>query len=211
MPMEIFDCDQGGEAWRKARLGIPTASSFHTVMANGKGGAASKTRTDYMNRLAREVITGQPHEPTFSNEHTDRGHAHEDRARDVYCFTKGAEVRRVGFIRNGNIGCSPDSLVGEDGGLEIKCPTEDIQKKRIALGDKLPPAYKAQVHGCMYVTARDWWDFVSYFDGLEAVIIRVNRDDTYIRKLAEALAIFNDELAELTEKMRREGVAQAAE
>jgi hypothetical protein len=102
-------------------------------------------------------------------------------------------------------------LAGEDGGLEIKCPTEDIQKKRIALGNKLPPEYRAQVQGSMYVTARDWWDFCSYFDGLEAVIIRVERDDTYIRKLAEALAIFNDELAELTEKMRREGLAQAAE
>lgn len=119
-------------------------------------------------------------------------------------------VRRVGFIRNGNAGCSPDSLAGDAGGLEIKCPTADIQKKRIAL-QKLPPEYKAQVQGCMSVAERDWWDFVSYFDGLKAVIIRVERDDTYIRKLADALAAFNDELADLVEKMRREGLAQAAE
>lgn len=210
MPMEIFNCQQGTDEWFACRKGIPTASEFSTVMAKGKGGAPSKTRAGYMSRLAREVITGQPQLPTFSNEHTERGRLHEDRAREVYCFTTGLITRRVGFIRNGNVGCSPDSLVGEDGGLEIKCPTEDIQKKRIAL-QKLPTEYKAQIQGSMYVTARDWWDFESYFDGIEAVIIRVERDDTYIRKLAEELAIFNDELAELTEKMRREGLAQAAE
>lgn len=210
MPIEIFNCQQGTDEWFACRKGIPTASNFATVMAKGKGGAPSKTRADYMARLAREVITGQPQTPTFSNEHTERGHAHEDRAREVYCFTTGMVVRRVGFIRNGNVGCSPDSLVGESGGLEIKCPTEDIQKKRIAV-QKLPSEYKAQVQGCMYVAGRDWWDFESYFDGLKAVIIRVERDDTYIRKLAEALAAFNDDLADLVEKMRREGLAQAAE
>jgi hypothetical protein len=211
MPIEIFNCEQGTPEWFTCRKGIPTASAFATVMAKGRGGGESKGRADYMNRLAREVITGRPQLPTFSNEHTERGHAHEDRAREVYCFTKGIEVQRVGFIRNGQIGCSPDSLVGDDGGLEIKCPTAEIQKKRISLGDKLPSEYKAQVQGCMYVTGRDWWDFESYFDGLEAVIINVRRDDTYIRKMAEALAIFNDELAELVEKMKREAFAEAAE
>lgn len=206
MPIEIFDCEQGTDEWFQCRKGIPTASAFSTVMAQGKGGAPSKTRTSYMERLAREIVFNKAEVSTFSNEHTERGHAHEDRAREVYCFTKGVETRKVGFIRNGNVGCSPDSLVGEDGGLEIKCPTEEIQKKRIALA-KLPTEYKAQVQGCMYVAMREWWDFASYFDGLEAAIIRVERDDTYMRKLAEGLAIFNDELAELIEKMKRTSVA----
>lgn len=210
MPIEIFEGDQGDEAWFRHRAGLPTASMFGTVLAKGRGGAPSKGRADYMQRLAREIITGKPHEPTFSNVHTERGHAHEDRAREVYCYVKGVEVRRVSFVRNGNIGCSPDSLVGEDGGLEIKCPTEDIQKKRIAL-QKLPTEYKAQVQGCMYVCGCDFWDWVSYCDGLEPVILRIHRDDSYIGKLAEALAIFNDELAELVETMKREGLAEAAE
>jgi putative phage-type endonuclease len=210
MPLEIFNCEQGTQEWFDCRKGIPTASSFATVMAQGRGNTPSKGRAAYMQRLALEVITNKPQLPTFSNEHTERGHAHEDRAREVYCYTRDVQTQRVGFIRNGNIGCSPDSLVSDDGGLEIKCPTEQIQKKRIALGQKLPPEYKGQVHGCMYVTGRDWWDFVSYFDGMEAVIIRVERDDVYIRKIAEACAAFNDELAELIEKMRREGVTEQA-
>lgn len=209
--MEVFDCQQGTPEWFACRKGIPTASNFGTVMAKGRGGAASKTRTDYMERLAREVITGRPQGSSFANEHTERGHAHEDRARDVYCFTTAVEVRRVGFIRNCGIGCSPDSLVGEDGGLEIKCPTEEIQQQRLAAGAVLPPEYRAQVQGCIYVCDREWWDFESYYDGIMPLIIRVSRDDKYILKLAEELARFNEELARLIDNMRAEGAAEAAE
>lgn len=179
-------------------------------MAKGRGGTPSKTRADYMRRLALETITGKPQGSTFSNEHTERGHAHEDRAREVYCFSTGLEARRVGFIRNGNIGCSPDSLVGDDGGLEIKCPTEEIQARRLAVGDVLPSEYRAQVQGCIYVCGRELWDFVSYFDGMKPLIVRVTRDDKYILKLAEELARFNEELAALTEKMRAEGDKETA-
>ncbi len=115
--MQIFDMEQGEEEWLRARMGIPTSSKFATVMAKGEG----KIRAEYMRRLAGEVLTGEPSE-TFTNSHMERGRMMEDEARELYAFVEAADIRRVGFIRNGSKGCSPDSLVGENGGLEIKVP-----------------------------------------------------------------------------------------
>ena len=72
--MQILTCDQGSEEWFAARMGIPTASQFATVMAKGRSGGDSKTRATYMRKLAGEVLTGKPMD-SFCNAHTDRGHA----------------------------------------------------------------------------------------------------------------------------------------
>lgn len=155
MPLEIFDCDQGSEAWFECRRGLPTASKFATVMAKGEG----KTRSEYMRKLAGEILTGEPSEQ-FSNVHTDRGNEMEDEARETYAFINDADIQRVGFIRNGNKGASPDSLVGANGGLEIKTALPHIQIDRLER-DRLPPEHKAQVYGNIWLAEREWWDFVS--------------------------------------------------
>ena len=82
--LEIVDCEQGSEAWFRARMGIPTASEFATVMAKGRDGGASKTRAKYMRQLAGEIITGEPME-SYSNGHMERGKEWEPDARDAYC------------------------------------------------------------------------------------------------------------------------------
>jgi hypothetical protein len=115
MTCEIIECEQNSPEWLRARMGIPTASAFSDVLAKGEG----KTRRTYMLKLAGELITGEPME-SFSNAHTERGHLLEEEARDLYTLQTGADIARVGFIRNGRAGCSPDSLIGEEGGLEIK-------------------------------------------------------------------------------------------
>ena len=103
--MEVFDIDQGGDAWFRARMGIPTASEFSTVLAKGVGGGDSKTRRTYLYKLAGEIITGEPME-SYSNSHMERGKAMEDEAREMYAFVTGAEPQRVGFIKNGRKGAS---------------------------------------------------------------------------------------------------------
>lgn len=118
------------------------------------------TRKAYLRKLAGEVLTGEPME-TYTNPHMERGKVMEDEARDLYAFMTDADPQRVGFIRGDNCGASPDSLVGDDGGLEIKTALPHIQIERL-LNDDLPSEHKAQVHGCMWVTGRKWWDFVSY-------------------------------------------------
>lgn len=202
--MQVFDFEQGEEEWFKARMGIPTASKFATVMAKGEG----KTRSEYMRKLAGEILTGEPQE-AFSNGHTDRGNAMEDEARQHYAFVEVAEIQRVGFIRNGNKGASPDSLVGNNGGLEIKTALPHIQIDRLER-DRLPPEHKAQVQGNLWLSEREWWDFVSYWPKLPILTVRVYRDEDYIKTMADEIDRFNDELAALVERIRHYGVKEAA-
>lgn len=198
--MEIFtDLKQGSSEWFACRAGIPTASKFATVMAKGEG----KTRYEYMRKLAGEILTGEPSEQ-FSNVHTDRGNEMEDEARETYAFINDADIQRVGFIRNGNKGASPDSLVGANGGLEIKTALPHIQIDRLER-DRLPPEHKAQVYGNIWLAEREWWDFVSYWPRLPVLTVRVHRDEEYIKTLADEVDRFNEELAALVDRIRRYG------
>lgn len=201
MSVEIIDCEQNSEAWLRARLGIPTASCFADVLAKGEG----KTRRSYMLKLAGEILTGEPTE-NFTTPAMERGHAMEDEARSMYAFMFNAEPARVGFIRNGDKGCSPDSLIGADGGLEIKTKRSDLLIDTI-LRDRVPPEHVAQVQGFLWVAEREWCDIVCYWPRLPLFVKRVSREGAYIQTLADAVALFNEELAETVEKIRRYGEA----
>lgn len=197
--IEVFDCEQGSPEWFQCRAGIPTASMFATVMAKGEG----KTRGRYLRELAGEILTGEMAE-SYTNGHMDRGKLMEDEARATYAFIQDAEVRRVGFIRNGSKGASPDSLIGNDGGLEIKTALPHIQIERLER-DRLPPEHKAQVQGGLWVAEREWWDFVSFWPKLPMLKVRVWRDEPYIKELAAEVDHFNEELAALVDRIRHFG------
>jgi hypothetical protein len=139
----------------------------------------------------------------------ERGKIMEDEARDLYSFIKDIEPQRVGFIRNGDKGCSPDSLIGDTRGLEIKTALAHIQIDRL-LKDELPPEHKAQVQGSMWVAERDIWDFVSYWPKLPLFIKPVARDDGYIANLAGEVARFNDELQAVVGRIRKYGAEAVA-
>ena len=200
---QIFECAQGTPEWLAARMGIPTASQFSTVMASGRGGKESETRRKYMYDLVGEIITGEP-TPNFSNSYTERGHVQEPDARNWYAFVEDVEPRQVGFIRNDrlNAGCSPDALIGETGMLEIKTRLARLQLELLFDG-KLPSEHKAQCQGNLWVAEREWIDFVSYCPKIQPFKTRVHRDERYIAELKVAVDHFNAELAELLPKARR--------
>lgn len=194
--IEIFDNEQGSPQWFECRHGIPTASRFSDVLAKGEG----KMRRRYMMDLAAEIISGRITE-SFTNAHMERGHEQEAEARQMYALLTDEEPRQVGFIRNGAKGCSPDSLLGTDGGLEIKTALGAIQIERLLKGT-LPPEHRAQVQGSMWITERPWWDFTSYSPGLPLLVVRVERDDDYIADLSKAVDAFNEELQSVVAAVR---------
>ena len=198
--IEVFDFEQGSADWFKARLGIPTASEFDTVLATGRGGGESKTRRTYMLKLLGERLTGEQ-AYSYSNEHMERGKEMEAEARDMYAFLTDLETTRVGFIRNGQVGCSPDSLIGTDGMLEIKTKLAHLQLD-VILCDELPSEHKAQCQGQLWVAEREWVDFVSYWPKLPLFAKRIYRDEVYIKRLASEVDRFNQELASLAERVR---------
>jgi len=200
--MQIFDCQQGSREWFEVRMGIPTASQFSAVMANGKGGAESKTRKTYMYKLAGEILTGEPMD-SFSNAHTERGHEMEPEARRYYAFQQDADPQLVGFIRNTSAGASPDSLVGNNGLLEIKTKLPHILLDVIERGE-FPAEHKAQCQGQLWVAEREWIDLVCYWPKMPCHIVRAYRDEDYIKQIAAAVGKFNDELAAVVAKYQDE-------
>lgn len=206
--MQIIDCEQGSEAWYAARAGIPTASEFATILAKGRGGGDSKTRRTYMLKLAGERLTGEPM-VSYSNGHMERGKEMEGQARDFYAFLTDADPALVGFIRSGDKGCSPDSLVGANGMLEIKTALPHLLLDLI-LKDEFPPEHKAQTQGQLWVAEREWVDLAVYWPNLPTFIKRAYRDDVYIKTLSEAVDQFNEELCATVEKIRAYGLREAA-
>ena len=202
--LQVFDCEQNSPDWFAARMGIPTASEFSTLLAKGRGGGESVTRRKYMLTLAAQVITGEFVQAWGGNEHTERGHAMEEEARQFYSFQKDADPIRVGFMRRGRAGASPDSLIGERGLLEIKTKLPHLQLE-VLEQDRLPPEHVAQVQGQLLVSGRDYCDFVSYWPKLPLFVKRVERDETCIAMLTQAIADFNGELDLIVNKYQPNG------
>ena len=196
--MRIIDCQQGTPEWYAARCGRPTASSFDKILTSK--GEPSKQRTKYLYQLAGETITGKPEE-SYSNGAMQRGQELEAEARNFYELVTGDTVQQVGFCLSDGYGCSPDGLVGEKGGLEIKCPSIAVHVSYL-LDGKLPIEYFQQVQGNLLVTGREWWDFVSYYPGIKPLLIRVERDHGFINLLRKELETFCSELVELIEKIK---------
>lgn len=202
MNVQIFeDVEQGTDAWRELRAGLPTASEFHDVMAKvGPKGGLPKGRQKLLWRLAGEIITGEP-EDTYQNDDMQRGKDNESAARDWYAFVHDVSPRRVAFIKNGNCGCSPDALIGDDGLLEIKDAKPSIQIERLVAGT-LPSEHRAQCQGQLMVSGRAWVDFVSHSRGLAPLLIRVERDEQYIAELRAGVDRFVAELDVLVQWLR---------
>lgn len=210
MTLEILDCEQSSAEWFAARSGIVTASEFKTVMREGKSGSASVTRAAYMRKLAGEILTGDPAPEGYSNPFMERGKELEDEARDLFAM-RGHEPMRVGFIRNDDVraGCSPDSLIGDDSGLEIKVAIPAVQIERLQRG-RLPPEHVGQVQGSMWITGRPTWHFMSYCPKLPPLILEIGRDEAKVAEIAKAVAAFNDELDALVAAIRSYGDLRGA-
>jgi hypothetical protein len=208
MAPRIINCEQGTEEWFRVRAGMPTASMFSTVMAKGRSGGESATRRTYMLKLAGEILTGEPAE-TFSNAHTERGKVMEEDARNWYAFNQDVEPERVGFIINGPKGCSPDSLIGSDGMVEFKTALPHILIEKL-LKNEFSPEHKAQCQGALWVAEREWIDLVTYWPRLPPLRVRAFRDEVYIAAMSRAVDEFNEELAEVVERIRSYDARAAA-
>jgi hypothetical protein len=198
--MRIIECEQGSPEWLQARLGIPSASSYSKLVTST--GKASAQATAYINQLVAERITG---EPTFFQvtDPMQRGMDLEPQARTAYEMETGNLVSQVGFLMHDTLqaGASPDGMVGKNGGLEIKCPSGHTHVEYLRDGD-LPIKYFQQVQGCLWISGRDWWDFMSYHPKMEPLIVRVFRDEEFIKALECAVIEAVQMIEILTMKFR---------
>lgn len=195
--MKILNCEQGSQEWFSARLGVPSASSYKKLITST--GKKASTFKDYCYELAVERLTGERTE-IFTNKHMERGTELEPDARSFFEILTNYQVEEVGFVLEdgGRFGCSPDGLM-DGSGLEIKCPMAKTHMKYLD-EDRCPPEYYAQVQGCMLVTDRSQWKFMSYHPDLKPLIITVKRDQDFIDKLKESLIEADEYINYLLEK-----------
>ena len=201
--MITVECEQGSQAWLNARLGIPTASQFDRILSP-KTLKPSASAEGYRHELLAEWLLGEPID-TVNTEWMQRGIELEPRAVQFYEFQRDIETTRIGFCLTDDrlAGCSPDRLVGDDGGLEIKCPSAKVHVGYLI--DGVAGAHIAQVQGCMWVTGRAWWDVMSFNPSLPPSLVRVQRDAKFMAALDEALPAFTTKLGEMREKLTAMG------
>lgn len=204
--MQIIRCAQGSPEWHLARCGVASASRFAAVMATIKTGEAAERR-NYRTDLIVERLTGRPLD-AFTTAAMKQGIEREPCARQAYESQTGNLVEEVGFCRLEALdaGASPDGLIDDDGGLEIKCP-ERSAHLRYLQQDMEPPEYTWQIQGGMWVTGRAWWDFVSFNpdfpEGLQLIVRRIKRNEEAIKKLAAEVEKFLCEVDAEVERVSR--------
>lgn len=194
----IHDVRQNSMAWLQLHVGRLTASSFERfITPKNLALSESQTAHRFLARKAMERVTGKP-EREASSASMEHGHETEPRARQVYERIRGVVVRQVGFItldEHPMIGCSPDGLVGDDGGLEIKSHYTQAEAAAVRLSG-IPDKHLIQVLGNLWISGKEWWDYVSYMDEEICPDIRastyiscIHRDDALpqMSKLADTV------------------------
>lgn len=202
---KMTNVTQGSDEWFASRLGKVTASRVSDVLATTKT-SVSASRKNYLAELVCQRLTGEV-EAGYVNAHMERGIELEPEARAAYEFKYGVVVTEVSFVDHPSIemtGASPDGLVGDDGLIEIKCPTAANHIETL-MADEAPKKYFAQMQWQMACTGRQWVDFVSYCPSLggklDLFIKRVPRDDEYISQTEQAVAEFLKEVYNLHMKL----------
>lgn len=192
-PTDSASVEQRSDDWYALRAGRFTGSKFNALMQKNKTtGKPLKARADLIWQLAVERMTGRPCEGP-DGVALAWGRECEPYACAAVEIETGENVEHAGFLihpQHTFVGVSPDGLIGEDGGLELKCPRDSaVHLERFLAG--MPEEYVAQVQGAMYVTGRQWWLFASFDPRMKEshrlFMHKVERDEAYIAQLEAAL------------------------
>lgn len=186
---------QGSPEWLAVKAGKISGSRFAAVLSlHKRTGQPNKARRDLVRDLARERVTGvlTPLDASEKQiEYMAHGTAMEPLACAAYEFAKDCAVEHAAWIPHPTldyVGFSPDGLVGDDGMVEIKSPFLEARHTRTVESQRCPDDYLPQCQGGLWVTGRKWCDFVSYFPSISVEIVRVQRDEQFINRLAAECA-----------------------
>lgn len=181
--MKIINCEQGTEEWFNVRKGKMTASNAHTISVAGKG------LETYIKTVVADMFASEKEEG-YQSKAMERGTMLEAQARSIYELMYGVNIEQVGFIEYSEfIGCSPDGLINDDGGIEIKCINNKDYFQLLLGLEKPDPSYISQVQMNLMITGRKWWDLVFYNPNFKqsTYIERIVPDTEFIGKLKAGL------------------------
>lgn len=201
-----INLEQGSDAWKLARLGHVTASNIAEVMSKGKGNAEAVGRYKYKVRLVAERLTMTAGE-SYANAAMQWGIEQEQFACIEYEAATNQFVDKVGFVLHPEIewiGVSPDRFVGHEGLIEVKCPNTTTHLDYL-FENKVPSEYYKQIQCQLWVTGRQWCDFISYDPRLpkrnQLLIVRTERDEKLIAEMKTETEKFLAEVQNLIMKL----------
>lgn len=196
--MTIHDVEQRSAEWHELRRGRLTASRAGDMLARTKTGY-STSRRNLLMQLVLERITGRSQERGFVSQAMQDGIDREHMAIAHYEAVMGVLIQPVGFCSHDTLmaGCSPDAFVGDDGLLSVKCPIPATHWEFLKTGS-IPADYLAQITAEFWITGRQWCDYLSYQpdfpEGLQARIVRVARNEQFVRDFDGLARTFLDEV-----------------
>ncbi len=207
--MIVHNVEQGSREWLECRLGIPTASAFKKIIT--PTGKLSAQARQYAYLLCAERLLNGVQGSLDGMAWMERGKELEAEAVKSYEFEQDVVTKTVGFITTdcGQIGCSPDRLVGDRGLLEIKCPAPSTHVGYLL--DGMDKDYIPQVQGQLFVTGRAWCDWYSYNPAMPSVRVRVFPDAEYQANMAVALSDFVKMKLEFMDRLQNLGRFGASE
>ena len=202
---------QGSPEWFSARLGKLTASRLGDLMKVTKYGE-STYKTRLRMELAIERITGKSASSVVMNQAMRDGVEREPDARKLFEAVTGKEVALCGSFDHPeivNTAASPDGLLREeDAILEIKCPTPVTHAKNL-MAETMPSNYVYQVQWQIACTESTHGYFASYHPDfpkeLRLKVVKVERDDEVISKIAEAVKKMDIEIESLINDIKQGG------
>lgn len=197
----IRDVEQGSQEWLDLRCAIVTCSELNSLLVNGKGpGGFGAGAITYMDTLIGESFTGEVAGGWSGNAHTERGHELEPMADDLYKERTGNDTERVSIILNHGVGYSPDYIIGDNGLTEIKTKLPKYQVS-VILADEIPKEHVAQCQGGLWVSEREWIDFISFWPGMPLFVKRVYRDEEMISRIESRVKDFYEVMQERIEQV----------
>ena len=206
-----IEIPQGSPEWFAVRCGKITASRLGDIMRKTKWGESTykaKVRLE----LAIERITGKSVSSVVMNQAMRDGVDREPDARTLFEAATGKEVALCGSFDHPtivNTSASPDGLLrGENAVLEIKCPTHATHAKNL-MSETMPKNYIYQVQWQIACTESDYAYFASYHPDyppeLRLKWVKVEKDDSVIKSLEEAVRQFDIEIEDLIIKIQNGG------
>lgn len=201
--MRIIECRQHSTEWAQARLGVITASEADALFTPLFKISEGKGVETYLYKKLAEKLLGYSSDFGGSFE-MEQGNIVEAIARPWFAFTYDVDVRAVGLCLSddGRCGASPDGLLPDGSGLEIKSPQGPTALKYY-FRNELPPEHRVQVHFSMFVTGAPYWTFVSFHRSLPPLVLRVERDEKIQAVIGEGVAGFMEEFDAKHDKIKR--------
>lgn len=196
----IADAQQGSTMWQILKLGVISASNVNKAVAK----AGSETRNTYLAELCAQICTGTFDE--LNSKYLEWGNFHEDAARSYYEFSTGNEVKQLPFVFKDDsfrMGCSPDGIVNETKGVEIKCPFNAVHFVKFLVEDKIKSEYVWQYQYSLWVMDATHWDFVQYHPSMKKnpmKILTVEKDEKTFKIFDELIPKFIEDLDKMLAK-----------